>query len=791
MYMDELISSIQRNDPRFWSGKRLFYLKTCLNHIRKTDAGKHDQQWLDTLLKTLLESKSNRDSNDRTTQILESVLSRLAALGFYDGPLPPTRIRVPRPSAIPSTPDHFQDIERASKLVEFFWRDWLAGALSGKEKAHVQLFAFAFSAAADSSLGLSIIYTILDQLEFQDLLSGYSLKTKIHPKDASGKMYPVTLAAPTRLLLNCFLQKTPKASGKVFLPERKARRRKLIIKILAEQYKQCARAYAEKHGHEDAIPTSWSRFARAAQYHSLLDTSIGLEPYITTILKRYPLPACHPTNTHQPITKYDKPCQEPEKPKYRPLKTPSEVTRLIAPDAINHEDDWVGKSKQILSYFLQQLTLITQHEPRITGIKVRRQIQEALDVTRKNADALARSRRNALHLAIDWIEHKITSREITSPSTVRQYLRSVFLNGLLSDASSEDFSTWEPEDHEQLFEDIVGRDSIKSEQSRRKIVSAFKQVYSYGNKHGYFDNIKLTYVAREWGGSTQRNEIIGLHAFDAFIEKLIAGDAAPLLMLATFLVLAYYGCLRSSEISRLTLKDISIRKPFLWITIERGKSAAARRRIPFHLTAPLYAQDIVRKFYNLRKEQFPEIAVLKHIALFGPEQELRRYTQEAMANSTIALLKAQFGKKMVLHSLRHCGCSWLLLRMYAARYPDVRELLVDRDHELFSEPRLREAAYLFSGDPGVTMHPLPCHSGLIRLSKIMGHLGQRTTFSTYIHTFHVIHAHAMKYRVSPVLGARKLDGKLISALFPKMKSRTTQAKIKDKSINGLLALAEH
>jgi hypothetical protein len=77
-------------------------------------------------------------------------------------------------------------------------------------------------------------------------------------------------------------------------------------------------------------------------------------------------------------------------------------------------------------------------------------------------------------------------------------------------------------------------------------------------------------------------------------------------------------------------------------------------------------------------------------------------------------------------------------------------------------------------------------SSLIRFAKLIGHLGPRTLFSTYIHTFDIIQAHTMK-RLAAIHGSRKLNGKTIAAIVSGMRSRATQARLPDKTIQEVLS----
>ncbi|RME61395.1 hypothetical protein D6779_00125, partial [Candidatus Parcubacteria bacterium] len=66
----------------------------------------------------------------------------------------------------------------------------------------------------------------------------------------------------------------------------------------------------------------------------------------------------------------------------------------------------------------------------------------------------------------------------------------------------------------------------------------------------------------------------------------------------------------------------------------------------------------------------------------------------------------------------------------------------------------------------------------------MGHSGQETLFSTYVHAFHLIHEHAMR-RMSAKFGTRRLNGKAISFIVPKMRSRHSHRKLPGRSINEI------
>jgi hypothetical protein len=146
-------------------------------------------------------------------------------------------------------------------------------------------------------------------------------------------------------------------------------------------------------------------------------------------------------------------------------------------------------------------------------------------------------------------------------------------------------------------------------------------------------------------------------------------------------------------------------------------------------------------------------------------------------------MKQFMGQKFVYHSLRHSFASWLLLRWYANRYLDFNTDLAEGHHPLFKEECQSRLRQLFTTDTNKV--PLYNSSDLILFSKLIGHTGQDVMFSTYIHSYSAIHKHAMQ-RISNSEGQRVLSGKCIAAVVPKMKSRTSQAKLKVKSITEIV-----
>ncbi|RMH48174.1 MAG: hypothetical protein D6694_00805, partial [Gammaproteobacteria bacterium] len=561
-------------------------------------------------------------------------------------------------------------------------------------------------------------------------------------------------------------------------------RRKRIKREMQAAYRSLKQDFDSMHPEGDS-PGTWSDFQALARFIPVLQ---GLEPYLASVLKDYPLPACHPMESNFNIIRGDG-IQPPSgliTPKISKKLLPTsgiEIPNLNKTDKINQaiESDWPGKSKRILRRLIHKARSLAPEKT--SSERVINEICVFIDQLQVEADQLA-PKSSALHWALLWIKDHIRKTNAVVHKTIQDYLSRVFINGLLCDPESIDLSDWEAEDHELSFEDTISRTSLKQPKSRQNVEAAYRLAYRFGAIRGFCSDVRLTSVSREWMGGTNRCELIGLSEFDTFIHLLMGRSNRDASEIAMCCILAFYGGMRAGEISRLTLNDVVMCDNHLYIHIRKGKTAAARRVIPLHLLAPRPMCAIVSTLIWNRGREFPSNAHLRKIPLFGPDGKRERYASRTLADASIQLLKQTFGDAVTLHHLRHCFASWLFLRMYVSKYPDLILELTESGHEVFSQNYIRRMVYLMSGETKARI-PDHCGTGLVRLTKLMGHLGPRVTFSTYIHTFHVVQAHAMR-RLSSIHGARELPGKSIAILVPKMKTRHSQAKLKDKSINGIL-----
>ena len=782
------VDKIIQESPKFWGYQRKSILQATADFI------KPNRKITDVELEYIIKHQLKRTRNHRQTlKQVALVLTKLKDEYGIDTVIPPVPITVPRPSILPTTSTEFSWIDGCQALEDTFWNHWVPAHFK-QDKA--PLFTMAFTLASYVGIQAPLIANAICQLTWNDILEdGKALKLKVHPQDRDNRYCIIHLPTPASLILKSILQNNDKASlnSHVFLSgsEPKFKKRKQRIqKILSSLYLSLLKVHQNKIHNVTPCPPNWKSFARIAYMKTY---SLGVEPFIINALHSYPLPVSHPKEAK--LNLYGKPyphhlsLSQTTLPQNINLKLKTKIASTHAKYTLeegNFKSDWCGASKTILRQLVSRLKRITSKkihtDAQVTSAstEVNTAIEQAFEIDQHQT--------SALYLALMWIKDYIQTRRSVSPQTVDEYFSRVFYNGLLTFPDSDDITFWDSDDHEQAFEKVVSRTKLGS--SRRKsIVSIYKTVYKFAQANGYIEQVNIKFASGDWVGSSTRYELIGLYQFDAFVQGQLSYDNRDTQTIAAMAALAFYGGLRASEASSLTLSDILIYEDEIYIEIPSGKSPAARRRIPFHLLAPKHTCDIIKACYQLRLQEFEEKAsssrsiILRNISIFGPKKSRLQYQRRSVIDETIKLMKQFLGDKFVYHSLRHSFASWLLLRWYANRYSDLTSDLAEGHHPLFKKECQSRLRQLFTTDTNKV--PLHNSSDLIIFSKLIGHTGQDVMFSTYIHSYSAIHKHAME-RISNSEGQRILSGKCIAAVVPKMKSRTSQANLKNKSITEIV-----
>jgi len=789
--MKQMIERAQLLKPKFWSKQRKEVLSVVEEQLTLND----------TITESSLNVILQKIQGDAPHCSIEQIKRVATVLTFLKDELgletviPAVPIKVPRPSILPTKSLEFSKLDGVIQLQDVFWDDWLQNSLNDTSKQQqvddILTFSLAFCLTSNVGMRNIQIEDALAYLSFDDVLgSGESLKFKVHPKDRLKRYSIIHLPSPVKIILKKIIQSKQHTGAKrIFELGKDSKfkgRRNRIRRILDKRYANLC-DYALKQNEVGSYPVNWKAYTHIAH---LIPFNHGVEPFIITALQNYPLPVSHPLESFFSLRgelnsdSYTLGGKELVNTNQKKL-----ITEKWSTDDKKSSvtvEDWCGISKNILIQLVRRLKSIT-----LKKIHTDQQIQTAcqeIQLSLSETDKISANQKSAVHLALFWILDFISHDKSINPETVQEYFSRVFYHGILCFADSNDLSTWELEDHELAFEASISRAGIGT--SRKKnIIATYKKVYQFANQLGFSPAVNIQFCGDEWVGSSTRIEMISLSKFDTFTKLMWETQDRQNITIAVTAILAFYGGLRASETSRLTLNDMLIYDKEIYIEIQNGKTPAARRRIPLHLFAPEQACDWVRIYYEKRYDEFREREgakrqiILKHIPLFGPKKKRERYNRSSLVAVTIAALKYYLSDTLVYHSLRHSFASWLLLRWYANRYPDFSNQLSEKRHPIFQEACQRRLRSFFT----LNQSHIPKHnaSDLVKFAKVLGHSGTETMFSTYIHSFDAVHQHAMQ-RISDVSGARILNGKTIAAIVPKMKSRTSQAKSNDKTINGLI-----
>jgi integrase len=250
---------------------------------------------------------------------------------------------------------------------------------------------------------------------------------------------------------------------------------------------------------------------------------------------------------------------------------------------------------------------------------------------------------------------------------------------------------------------------------------------------------KLTYALTK-----RRNRVLGLAQFDQLQNTLTQSAEPEVALVNTLLTLGFYGGLRSGEMLALTLDDIEVCGPEIYVWIRRGKTPAARRKIPLHLIAPPRVCQQFLEYLDTRRAVARQYkAKPKKVAFIGPTGCVEGFAREEIVPAVIGLLRYYVGQDYEMHSLRHGFGTWLMLRAYALKYPELKGQLLEQQHVVFSGEGEKRFTQLFtwSEDQPLRQDRIDL---FIHIRKIMGHSHISVLLQNYMHGFGVIHQFLMR-----------------------------------------------
>lgn len=414
--------------------------------------------------------------------------------------------------------------------------------------------------------------------------------------------------------------------------------------------------------------------------------------------------------------------------------------------------------------------------------------------------------KSSVHLMVHWCTHRLHGRGRPTVATVERYARRLWHKAMSGVPGHEDLTLWKDAEYRQFCERVM--ENVEEPETAKSTRILIRDLSRFATRHGFWTCSTLRTLNEMTLDNPRRARIIGLHEFDWLISGLMSRHNRYGLEMAALLILIYWGGLRPKAIEKLTLRWIDIRDEEVNVRAPRVKTAASQLIVPLHLIAPTDHVAIVRKFVQLRREEMPRArigkaklfgmsstevkAAKKTAAKFNGSARRRRararlptrqYWDE-LRKSASDLLKNMFGPDTVLYCLRHSCGSWLLVRLMALGCLEIRGLLVDGNHRVFSdEAESRFWEFASAGEYGTPRTSTPA-TGLGAIMKLFAHAEYQTFFSHYDHALHIVQAGYQRAADRGIL-AQRLSNEAVAAITG-LSSSASLARL-DKTVRGQIA----
>lgn len=790
------------NYPGFWSLKRLIFLKAILLVCRDKKTIKQTQ--LPTIKKQIA-TEFNAISSDDTaykiskqdTEECNHVIELLENNGwnccYFNMKTKPIR-----PSVLPSNKEDLRDYSFAKNVLNHFW----SGQIDNRQSISV---IFLLELMRSTGISLMLFKEIIKVTNKLIINNEYIKLSQLNDQSNS-----FCIPLSTKLKLLFYQLKLDKITSADILSTMQL--------TLTDNITQFNQQSAQNH-----FPME--KLIKALENDFFMQ---GMEAVIVSQLKRYPLPVSLPTSSvNEPIVfRYTyKAYKMANKTAYKPMlihrksqSTHSENINFQADRMLlnsnetpyetllnwNHECIITIKSlffqlkktlvssdgtytngkveKNTVLKLTHKLSLLTLNRAKDNALKKANLQSEFTDI--HQALVLLFNCTTSLDLALMRIKHHLIKEQNTLDTCMKE-ISSIFLYGFFQLPGTENLEAFEEEELEILSTDIIFNRNHKKNLSEQYKVNLQQQLFSLlrwsQTEKNLFLHLEIPPNPGQVVALTKRNHAIGPAEFD-----LLKQPTDPTLYLA------FYAGLRSGEIASLSLVDVFTSRHEVMIYIQKGKTPSAKRSIPLHLLAPKKVVDSVREYIECRNIDYrvycqknKSTIPLKRaeVKLLSLNQDCKKSTSKEVVLKARQLLKKQLGDGADLHLLRHSFASHLFLRWYCTRHTDFITQLVDQHHWFFSERGL-SAFNTFLGN-----HPINDFKGaettaIIQLIKLMGHKNTETFFAVYVHSFEEVVHHAIR-QVNQKTDEQIMSGQLMATLLPNMRSRKSQAKIKDRRLSAL------
>lgn len=766
MLSPELITNVQ---PDFWQGSnaesKQHILGIVVNHA-DADRQLNQPQWTACLktLKKEINATRNGPLSDKQHKLVCQVLSAINRTGLLRCVIPPAPIKATRPSVLPDNPAQWSALE-ITRAYRKHVNQVLRRADTSIDRALVLFYELVWLGYA-----LEPAVSILSRLRQGDLSGeGAVLRTPVHYLDSGTYTHETLL--PSALCdkfqkLGRFNLKNRHVAGRypeqqwaIHLPgldnsvssdsPQHQKRFDTLKQALTERHSELYKAWAATQSERTPLLARLGYFSRSLRLNAFAN---GLEPVFYNQLATLPLPADTPQGlrdflvpSHQlPLTVAQ--TRTTPTPNQPPIDASWDALAQVQGRAVSTDDicetlsaHWALDGKFLLREFLSNL--INQFGTKRLTKGQLPVLEKMIAVYLVRASQIA-PQTSVITLGLLWIASKLHAREI-AVSTAKDYTSAIILNGLLDYEAAYDLSDWDDEDVEAATGLIMNRRRL-SDSTRSDRQDRVGQFFNYCRSNQLLEEVHFEKEKFAYTATKRRNIVLGLAEFDELQHK-IAHSAAPQSELVnTLLTLGFYGGLRAGEMLGLSLEDIQYCGPEIYICVRRGKTVAARRKIPLHLIAPPRVCGQFRHYLENRLALAKrEKANRKKVAFVGPEDSIDGFDRQAIMPPVINLLRYYTNKKLDLHTLRHGFGTWLMLRAHALKYPDFKEQLLEQEHAVFSEAGEKRLTQLFQWNEDEPLNKDKIDL-FIHIRKVIGHSHISVLMQNYMHGFGAIHQHWLK-----------------------------------------------
>ena len=661
---------------------------------------------------------------------------------------------------LPVKLDGFRDAQLLMDWYEDLWKRWTPDTIKEGDVMLLTYLSLLIDSGLPHQAAKSVILAIRSEqgklfvrttIEAQRYVYSYG-NTILH------------FSKRTQLAIKCWKGRYPDAAYKTKNRDAKKRAKKILY-TLRKSYNKI-----KQHSRIENVD-----FGSVNQISTVIAMHHGFDPYLISIYSGSTRVTDQDSNDIYALTNRS---QENMVDMIHTVNGVSTTRRLsidtegVRSDSSNPGDyEWCSRSQELLRNMCAELQVTF---PRRLTQWYENEVRRIISQSRVEALTFS-DERSALVAAIDYAEKMIVEDRTISSRSLRDYLDRCVINGLLSNPEAYSLEDWDPDDFIENFEQRITRAPL-TKRSRENIQNAYRSFFKFLSRNFGISGLPKDKFGQNEGNAAGQWQLLSPGAVDALIGILSESGKLIEEQVALAIGIGYYGGLRASEVKNLTCASLVFNEslPNLDVEIERGKSASARRRMPFDTLAPLAIQKRL-KDYSLRRREEMAGRALRNIALFGPSKNPDGYTYDTLIRLVRGYLQNNFGKTVNFHTLRHCFCSNLFLRWYALRHPDILQELVSGRHELF-QPCLQDGLeHYFSC--------LPIDDGdirpydLISMIKLTGHASPTVLFNYYIHSAFVIQKHAVEMADRQFPPPCPSD-RVLKALVPRMKSSRSRAKFR-------------